>query len=177
MTDITYSRAKTNDVEAFFSFFKSSIRDLFSEYTVMTREFFVEKDYTKSWMKKAIQKGDKILFIAKNNDEHAGYLFVNKIYGGVSMASWLAVSPKFQKLGIATQLVKMWEDYCLKHNAHALQLWTTNHNLEFYEKRGFVNAGTFNQGWFGVDMPLMCKSLRPADEKNYLHKYLASKAK
>lgn len=176
MTKNTYSRASEADIDSFFPFFSHSISELFPEYTLMTREFFVEKDYTKTWMKKVILKGDKILFIAKANDQVVGFLLVNKVYGGVSTASWLAVSPRLQKKGIATKLVQMWEEFALENHAHALHLWTTDRNLQFYVKRGFENAGQFRQAWFGVDMWLVYKSLRPAVEKNYLHKYLAGKA-
>ncbi len=175
MAKLTYFKATQNEVRDFFPFFTHSIQDLFPEYTVMTREYFVKKDYTKLWLEKVINKGDKVLFIAKDGDAFAGYLLVNKVYGGVSTASWLAVTPQYQKQGVATKLVTIWEDYCLKQHAHALQLWTTSRNLAFYTRRGFINAGTFEQAWFGVDMPLMYKNLRPAEEKNYLHKYLAGK--
>ncbi len=174
---IKYSQATSDQIEEFYSFFSKSVTELFPEYTVLTREYFIEKDYTKEWMKGVISKQDKILFVARNGKDIAGYLLVNKVYGGVSVASWLAVFKDYQKIGVASTLMKMWESFAIDNHAHALQLWTTDKNVSFYIKRGFVNAGIFKDGWFGIDMPMLYKPLRKSKEKNYLHKYLASKSK
>jgi len=172
MPKITYVRANVSDIDSFFPFFANSIHELFPEYTAKTREYFIEKDYHLDWMIQVVKTGDKILFVAKVESNYAGYLLINKVYGVVSVASWLAVDPKYQHQGIATTLIKMWEDYCSKNGGHSLQLWTTDGNVCFYEKRGFINGGNYKAAWFGVDMPIMYKSLRTAEEKNYLHNYL-----
>lgn len=172
MSSIAFSCAISDEVVEFYPFFDDSIHTLFPEYTLMTRDFIIEKDYNLKWMEKEVKKGSKILFLARDKNKFVGYLLVSKVYAGVCTANWLAVSHEAQKRGIATKLVQMWEEYALGNQAHALHLWTTSRNLDFYGKRGFTLAGTFKQAWFGLDMPMMYKSLRPAEEKNYLKKYL-----
>lgn len=176
MTNVSYSTAIAKDVEQFYPFFEKSIINLFPEYTPATYRYFIEKDYHQKWMQIVVGDGNKVLYLAKDGDSYVGYLFVNKVYGGVSIASWFAVDPKYQNQGIGTELIKIWEQDCLNHYGHSLHLWTTEHNISFYEKRGFVNGGTYKAAWFGVDMPMMYKTLREPSESNYLHEYLGKKS-
>ena len=173
--EITYVRATRDDVSDFFSFFKMSIRSLFPEYTVMTREYFIDKDYSESWARKVVESKNKIIFLAKAENKIIGYLFVDKVYGGVGRVDWIAVAPEYQKHGIATELIHKWIDYCKENKAHALQLCTTDKNVQFYTKLGFTCAGTFKKGWFGVDMFFMYQTLGEPNDQDYLKEYLANK--
>ncbi len=103
---INYSQLTEEQIDDFYAYFSKSISELFPEYTVLTREYFIEKDYTKEWMKGVISRKDKILFVARSGKDIAGYLLVNKVYGGVSVASWLAVFKDYQNMGVQPHLCK-----------------------------------------------------------------------
>lgn len=171
----TYPRLTGDEVVGFYPFFERAVHELFPEYTELTRTYFTEADYTLAWMKRVIASKDKIAYLAKRSEKVIGFILFNKVYGGVSGASWLAVSPSDQNQGIGTELLKCWEIEALDQHAHALQLWTTDKNRAFYEKRGFRHGGTFPQAWFGVDMPLMYKPIGQPAESAYLSTYLQGK--
>lgn len=163
--------AKSGHVKAFYPLFVKTIKELFPDYTDNTKNYFIEDNYSQKWMESAIDKGDRILFLAQSHDQFVGYLLVSKVYGGVSSASWIAVLPDHQKQGIATKLLAMWEEFCLEQGGHSLQLWTTTKNVKFYEKHDFTKVGLFKNAWFGVSMNLFYKNLREPEEINYLHTY------
>ncbi len=89
--------------------------------------------------------------------------------------NWLAVDRDYQNKGIASRLLKLWEKYALGVGVHAIWLWTTENNQQFYQNRGFSLAGKFPKAWFGFDHYLFYRLLRHPEEKNYLKEYLASK--
>ncbi len=168
MTEISYRLAQDSDIKDFFTFFSDSIHHQFTAYTPRVQDYFVEKDYHLTWLTKAVSEKSKIIFLALSDKKIIGYLMVSKVYGGVSMANWIAVSPNYQRRGIAKELLNMWEKWSLKSGAHSLQLWTENHNLDFYQKRGFFYGGNFPNGWFGVDTNLFYKNIANHDESRYL---------
>lgn len=96
---------------------------------------------------------------------------------GVSFADWLGVDKQYQKRGIASRLLTLWEQEALVEGAHSLHLWTTENNVEFYKKRGLSCGGVFPKAWHGENCYLIYKTLREPEEKNFLKKYLKQKKK
>lgn len=167
MTSITYHLATAEEVPEFHKFFAYTIRELFCEYSKETLEYFVTKDYDEWWMTKSIKEKSKYLYIAKDGSKTVGYNFFGKVYGGVTMSSWIAVIPEYQNQGIAKKLLSLWEDWALNNGAHAIQIWTRDKNIAYYEKRGFTYSGKFPNAWFGMTTNLLYKTLIVVDPKSY----------
>lgn len=170
---LVFKKGASGDIEGFLKFFKRSIGELFSDhYSVNSVNFTVDLDYGPKWLTKQIKKRNRIIFISQSEGNIVGYLMVTRSIAGVGFADWLAVDRKFQKKGIASRLLKMWEEYELKSGAHSLFLWTTKNNLGFYQGRGFTVGGEFPNAWHGVHTYLIYKNLRPPKEENFLKNYL-----
>lgn len=174
MQSVKLRRADDQDIDTLFSLFDTSLRELFTQYTPRTINYFLEVDYSKEFLKEQLIKKKMIAYLAMAGKRPVGYLLVKKVYGGVGYASWLAVLPSCQKQGIATSFIRMWEQDVLEAGGHALQAWTTKRNLEFYKKCGFTVAGEFPEGWFGRDLFLLYKHLRKPEEQNFLKEYLSN---
>lgn len=168
MSDITYHLAAVDDVPVFHKFFAYTINELFGDYSKETQQYFLSKDYDEWWMSKSIKEGSKILYLARDKANIVGYIFFGKVYGGVSMASWIAVEPAHQKQGIAKELLKLWELWAIDHHAHALQIWTQDKNIGYYQKRGFTISGQFPMAWFGITTNLLYKNLKKVEAKSYI---------
>lgn len=173
MKDITFSQGKISDFDEFYSVFVKNLKEQFVEYTKNTVEFYLDDAYKKESLKEQIENGKKAYFIAKyKNKKIVGYFLVTKTFGGVGFANWIGVVKEFQNKGIATNLLNIWEKYALKQKAHALQLWTTERNIDFYKNRGFIKAGELPKFWFGIDHYLFYKHLQTPREENYLYEFL-----
>jgi GNAT superfamily N-acetyltransferase len=172
MSQITIKECSTGELDQFYKFFETSIRNLFPQYTTNIKNFLINVDYPLTWLKDQHSKGRKIIYLAKDDGKIIGFLFANNVYAGVGFAVWLATHPDYQKRGVASNLLKTFEKRMLKDGAHVLQLWTTKPNLTFYKNRGFTKSGEFPNSWFGNNTYLMIKQLRKAQEKNYLKEYL-----
>lgn len=170
MSDIAYSLLTSDEVKSFHVFFKESINQLFCEYSEETRKYFVEKDYDEWWIKKSVSEKSKYVYIATHDSKIVGYILYGKVYGGVSMASWIAVSPPFQSKGIGKKLMKLWEDWAVENEAHSLQLWTKDKNITFYEKLGFTLSGKFPHAWFGATTNLLYKTLKIVSPEKFIPK-------
>lgn len=175
MKRITYSKLAIAEFEQFFSFFEKSIHTQFPEYQHNSCSYITEVDYNKSWMRGAIKNGSRQAYIAKDNNRIIGYIFAN-LYAGISTAHWIAVDQQYQKQGVASQLLKNWEEDAIQLGSHSLQLWTSEPwRVQFYKNRGFILSGEFPQAWFGLDMHLFHKPLQKPKEENFLREYLQNK--
>lgn len=174
--NITYSFAKPSDYEIFYEIFIKSLKKQFPEYSKNSISYLTEVDWSWKWINKQLKIKKKIALLAKNEKrEIVGFLLYSKNYGGVSLISWLAVEEKFQGQGIATNLLSIWEKDAHENGAHALQVWTTKKNSEFYKNRGFTLSGELPSFWFGIDHLLFYKIIGKPDEKNYLRDFLEEK--
>lgn len=142
----------------------------FTEYTVTTRDYFTDMSYTEAAIRQQLS-GELInLFLAFHKEQVIGFFLTQKPTGGVSMAIWLAVHEDFQKHGAATELLGLWEEIALVEGAHALQIWTRDHNIPFYKHRGFRLVGEFPQAWYRVDVSLLYKTIAEPQEIKYLRR-------
>ena len=88
----------------------------------------------------------------------------NKIVGLVTFTTseekieLISLNSEIENKGIATQLIKLVEEYAVKNCIKKLALFTTNDNLnaiKFYQKRGFTHTETF---YNAVDE---CRKIKP----------------
>src|SRR3989339_297368 len=176
--EILFSKLNKNEIKDFLDYFKKSVKDLFPQYSHNSFLYTVDVDYGPEWLTSKILSNGKIVYLAKKENNIIGYLLTTKSIAGVSYADWLAVDKKFQKKGVASNLISMWENDTLNAGGHALYLWTTsNNNIKFYENRGFIFSGKFPKAWHGHDVYLMYKIIREPKEENYLRDYLGKKSK
>lgn len=171
-SQITIRRGEEQDIPAFLAFFRKSLPILFKHYSQNILSFTLDVDYGPSWLTDRLKKGGKRTYLALSGDEIVGYILSSKPIAGVSFADWLGVDVKFQRKGTASRLLSLWEKEALTEGVHALHLWTTENNVEFYKKRGFACGGTFPKAWHGEDCYLIYKSIAEPDEKNFLRSYL-----
>ncbi|RJQ26862.1 N-acetyltransferase [Candidatus Parcubacteria bacterium] len=176
MEKIQIRQGTIEDFSSFYKYFKKSIEEQFYVYTPNTRDYLLEVDSPRTWFKKQIKEGKKTVFLAMRGKKTVGYLCVSKPNGGISFGNWLAVDDPYRKKGIASKLLKMWEDYALDLKAHGLCLWAEDKNVNFYKNRGFILGGTFQKAWYGIDHYLFYKTIAEPKEENYLKKYLESKS-
>ena len=171
---VKIKKATVSDFEDFYKLFKKTLNNGYFLYSPKSVETF-ETDLPKKTIKKDLGDAKKILFLGYAGAKLAGYLLTNKMNGGVSFAHWLAVDKKFQKRGVASKLLKYWEEDALKQGCHSLNLFTTKNDVEFYVNRGFTLVGEFPNAWYGVDHFMFYKNLRPPDEDRFLAPYRKKK--
>ncbi len=176
MKEITFSEGKLSEFNKFFKLFSKSLKEQFDNFPKNAIAFYLEIGYPKLSLKKQIKSGKRNIFLAKNSkNEVVGYLLSSQDWGGVNIALWLAVEKEYQKRGIATKLLKLWEEYSKKHKNHALLLYTRKANRSFYKERGFLEAGLLPSFWFGVNSYIFYKILGSAKEEDYLADFLRKK--
>jgi ribosomal protein S18 acetylase RimI-like enzyme len=175
---ISFKKGTTKDINRFLKFFKTSIGKLFFDhYSPNSINYTVEVDYGPKWMRGQLKKNKKQVYLSYDKDKITGYLFVSRSIAGVAFADWLAVDKPYQKKGIASNLLALWEKREIKAGAHSLFLWTTKNNLIFYQGRGFKVGGDFPNAWHGVHTFLIYKNLMEPKEENFLKSYLKKKTK
>lgn len=167
--------AEKEDFDNFLAYFKNTLSINFPYYSQNSVNYTIEQDYGQKWLKEKLTKGGKKVYVALDGNNIGGYLLVTKQIAGVSFADWLAVDKNYRNKGIASKLLSLWEKNALDEGAHALHLWTTIVNIQFYKNRGFVLGGQFPKAWHGVNSYLLYKPLREPKEENFLKDYLKSK--
>lgn len=170
MSFVKIKKAGEGDFEEFYKLLRKTQDEGYFLYSPASVATF-ETDLPKKTILEDIIKKKRILFLGYVSENFAGYLLTNKMNGGVSFAHWLGVDKKFQKMGVATSLLKFWEKEALKEGCHALELFTTKNDVEFYVNRGFTLAGEFPDAWYGVDHFWFYKTLRKSEEKHFLAPY------
>lgn len=175
MSDITYCEGVLSDIPAFLEFFKQSVPVLFPQYSPNMQGYLVEVDYSPEWITESLTSQKKKVYFALSEGTIVGYLLVSRPNAGIAFGDWLAVDKAYQKKGIASKLLSLWESDVVADGGHNVYLWTYDYNVSFYNKRGFTTAGELKKGWGGEDAFLMYKILQEPKEENYLRSYLEKK--
>lgn len=140
--------------------------------------FPVEEAATKEAFAKRIELIPESFFVAEQNGEIIGLingpvihnrvitddLFTNiqsnPASGGHQSVLGLAVSPKFQKHGIAAALLSHLEKEARAQGRESITLTCKENLISFYEKFGYKNAGISNSDHGGVTWYNMIKLLQ-----------------
>lgn len=178
---MNYRKATLADLDIFFDFFTKSLKKHFlrqegsaDDYTALSLNYMSDEIYNKSYFKKGITTGRKIIYLAVDNNIK-GYLVVDKLDGGVCFGEWLAVGNNYRKRGIATGLLKIWEQEVLKQGGHMVYVYTEKRNMQYYKNRGFNYVGLIPKSWYGADHYFFYKTLQKPKEENFLREYLRKK--
>lgn len=145
-------KAKAGDFEGFYKLWQKTLRDGSFLYPKRSAPYLLKVSLPKkAQLKKEILSGKKLLYVARNNEKIIGYLLTNEDFAGVVFGNWLGVDSQFRHKGIGSKLLQIWEKEAVKSGVHALQLWTTENDLGFYQKNDFILGGKFKKAWFGLD--------------------------
>lgn len=153
-------KAKNSDFEKFYHLFGKLLANESYRYPTDTFPYIISEEFiSRNTLKSEIAKGTRPLYIAYSNDELVGYLLTMKPFAGVGFGDWFGVINSHRNQGIGTRLLTKWEEDIAKQGAHSLYLWTTDNNISYYKKRGFILGGNFPKSWFGMDHFLFYKNL------------------
>jgi len=157
---IKIKEATQKDIEKFWDLFKISVKNQFPEYSVKTKNYFLKKYYTKSYLRRCLRNKTLDILMALDGTKPAGYLIANVPYGGVSYIIWLAVKNSFQRKGIGSLLLKKYEFIAKRRGIHKVHLWTSRQNLKFYKKNSYKLVGLIPKNYFGADDWLLYKTIQ-----------------
>lgn len=172
---MVFRRGNIGDLKPFYSFFKKTISKNFPDYSAGSVAYIIDFALPEKFLETQLKENKKHLILCLDGGKIVGYLLFHQQLAGVSFANWLAVDSAYQRKGIASKLISIWEKEALTAGSHALQLWTSNHNIDFYNKRGFILAGKFPKAWHGHDSYLFYRPIAEPKEENYLKTYFDSK--
>lgn len=168
MPKIIYKKIKTAELKNFYDFFKHSIRSQFPEYSAKTAEFFIKNQYSLKNLTKQLKAKESAIFAAFNKNECIAFFLVDAWPGGICFGAWIAVDKNFQKLGVASKLIKMCEIEAKTKGFHKIHLWSDKRNLEFYKNRGFIVVGEIPESLYGSNDYLLYKTLQKPVEDKFL---------
>jgi len=167
MTKVTKAGAK--DINNFLKFFEKTLKKGYFLFAKENASYIVNAGLPKkAQLRKELLKGDSPLYLVYEKKRLIGYLLTKKDFAGVAYGDWLAVDRDFQNKGIASELLKAWEQDVLNQGGHVLQLWTTENDIGFYKKKGFTLGGKFEKAWFGIDHYLFYKIIAKPNPKRYV---------
>jgi len=129
-------KLKEKDLDEFLLVFKNNVLQQFKEYSKSNKKFFIENNYNKENVSNCLKQEKLIFLIPKVNKKIIGFLIGTHPYGGVSSIIWISINEAFQKRGIGSTLLKAYEKYIKKEEAHKIILGVTNKdNFNFYQKK------------------------------------------
>jgi|ETNmetMinimDraft_2_1059921.scaffolds.fasta_scaffold77165_1 GNAT superfamily N-acetyltransferase len=170
--EYNFRKAGEGDLEEFYILFNKLTVELFSEYSLNIRKNIVEKEWSYNAVKAQFNSGQINIYLAFSFDKLIGYLVARPIVGGVCLGEWMAIDKDYQKMGVASGFLSVWEKDAKKNGMHKLHLWADKRNVQFYKNRGFILVGKIPKNYYGVDDYFFYKSIQKPLEKNYLKKEL-----
>lgn len=165
---VQFKRATINDLENFYQFFTRSIKEYFPYYSQKSKDYILDTKYTKEKISKAINDG--FVLIGFDDDRIIGFLLLmSKPSAGLWDLNWIAIDKDYRNKGIGTKLLQLWEREAISIGVHCLTLQTSNeHELDFYNKRGFTYFGCIPEGSYGNKKYKFYKIIQKPAEKNFL---------
>lgn len=155
--DIVIEQLQANDLEAFWQVFKKVLENDFPGYSQKVIDFFLYKAYSQANFRYWLETNWKIVFIAKKNlplwekGKIAGFVVLDRPYGGVCFVRWLGVLKEERKKGIGKRLIKASIDFALDYGCHKIELAAQPNAKKFYKKIGLKLEGKRDLSYFGID--------------------------
>jgi ribosomal protein S18 acetylase RimI-like enzyme len=123
------------------------------------------KEYTPDFFEKLLKQNGSIALVSKENNEITGFAFGWNDYG-VYWLDWIGIKKEFRGRGIATGLLKEFENECKRKGGHKVHLDTSQTNkpaINLYLKNGYFIEGYLNKHWLKWNYVLLSKFF--GDEK------------
>jgi len=134
----------------------NELSKLYQQYRIFYKKE-AEPEKEQEFLKERIENKESVIFIAKVDDEYAGFTQLYPVFSSVRMKRmWLLndlyVSQNFRKLGIANMLIEKSKELAKETNATGLMLQTAVDNTQaqsVYDKTGFERDNDFyTYYWF-----------------------------
>jgi len=150
-----------DDLAGFHKLFTEIMREGYGGLPVYLQDYFLTEMYSINHFAVWLQKNFRKMLVALNgeNGDIIGYLTGDHTYGGSGFASWIGVNKNYRKQGIASSLLKMYEQYVKSKKGFLVELYTFDHLIEFYTNRGFKVIGRRDPGYFGQKNVIMNKQI------------------
>lgn len=151
--------AKKNSFEEVIQFIHANYRYFPKEYSPKLIKSMLNKELREEIL--MIKLSHKIMtaFASYYNSHLCAVLLVQNVPGGVTVGEWMYVLPKFQKKGMATKLLKKWQQHSKNQKKHLLMLWSIPKYSTFYERRGFTISGEIKRAWFNLRSMLFTRNI------------------
>ena len=156
----------SQDIDQFYPVFTSVLNTEFPGYTREVIYYLFNRIYTRDTLKFWVQRKEKIIIGAFENDSIVGFAVIDSPYGGVSFCRWLGVFKDHQRKGIGTSLIQKWEVLARESKAHKMEVAGQPEAKKFYEKMGFDLEGMRKKSYFGIDQYLFGKILAEPNAEN-----------
>lgn len=166
----TIRKIHPDEIKKFLVTFTSGVKKDFVEYTPKTRDFIVTQEFNYKKLTTGLKHKIFTILAAFIKGEIVGYAIGADWNGGVASLYWLGVLAPYREQGIASALLKKFEQEMVKLGVHNLELRSPERNLKFYSKRGYTNVGLIKKTFFAADDYFFYKLLQTPKPKNYLKK-------
>ncbi|PIZ64312.1 hypothetical protein CO051_03440 [Candidatus Roizmanbacteria bacterium CG_4_9_14_0_2_um_filter_39_13] len=154
------------DVDTFYPVFTTVLKTEFPGYTPHVVQYLLKRIYTRDTLKFWVQRKEKIIIGAFENNSIVGFAVIDSPYGGVSFCRWFGILKEFQHKGFGTSLIQKWNELALDSKAHKMEVAGQPEAKVFYEKMGFDLEGLRKASYFGIDQYLFGKILAEPNSVN-----------
>ena len=117
----------------------------------------LKSDYSDTVLLTVINSSRYTIFGAFVEDKLIGFIWGNSVYYGLGFISWIMVNKNYRNRGIASKLMKYYEDYVKSRGGHVVELYCFQQILDFYIKRGYHKIGMRPKGYFGLRQYILNK--------------------
>jgi len=146
---------KQTDWSEFYSLYQEVVERDFCFYPETVRKVFCQAERLRENLGKSKQ-----IWLAKKDNQIAGFLVGIKSKSGISYVNWMGVKEGFRGQGLGAKLIPHWEKWARDQEAHKLRIATSNpNNLPFYQKFGYELEGVRKNDKYGLDFYLLGKQV------------------
>lgn len=117
------------------------------------------EEYTEGFFRKLLKQKDAVILLSKEGNEPTGFAFGWNDYG-VYWLDWIGVREEHRGKGIATELLKAFEEECKRQGGHKIHLDTSQTNkpaINLCLKNGYSIEGYLNKHWLKWNYVLLSK--------------------
>ncbi len=170
MEEVIFREIKESELSGLIKVARDSIQADFPHYSSKVKEYLLSHDFDASIIEQNFQRKIFIYWAAFLEEKIIGYLISLPPFGGVVLIIWLGVDKTYQHQGVGKKFIQEFSKWVIDQGAHALHLFTVKDDLPFYEKLGFINAGSIEKSYYGSHDFYLYKILQEPKEENFLRK-------
>jgi len=155
---VTIIRLNSKDIEQFYALFTDLIQNEIPELKDRS-DFFLNGDYSKLRVYSALEYSKSVILGCFVDNKLVGFLWGNDGYAGLGFVSWLMIDQQYRKRGLATKLLKYYEDTIKELGGHVVELYCFERLKPFYERNGYSVIGIRPKGYFKLKQFIMSREL------------------